>query len=104
MARPKIKRKGIDWKALLMSEEKDLLKSAVQEMVQEILEAEMDETVGARKGERTTSRTGYRSGYYTRGLGELESSNCKFPKIDKADSARKSSNDTNEVRRRWSHL
>jgi hypothetical protein len=33
MARPKIKRKGIDWKALLMSEEKDLLKSAVQEMV-----------------------------------------------------------------------
>jgi putative transposase len=76
MARPKIKRKGIDWKALLMSEEKDLLKSAVQEMVQEILEAEMDETVGARKGERTSNRTGYRSGYYTRGLvtrvGKLE--------------------------------
>jgi len=76
MARPKIKRKGIDWKALLMSEEKDLLKSAVQEMVQEILEAEMDEAVGARKGERTSNRTGYRSGYYTRGLvtrvGKLE--------------------------------
>jgi transposase-like protein len=76
MARPKIKRKGIDWKALFMSEERDLLKSAVQEMVQEILEAEMDETVGARKGERTSNRTGYRSGYYTRGLvtrvGKLE--------------------------------
>jgi len=59
-----------------MSEEKDLLKSAVKEMVQEILEAEMDEAVGARKGERTSNRTGYRSGYYTRGLvtrvGKLE--------------------------------
>ena len=75
MARPKIKRKGIDWKALI-GEEKDLLKAAVQEMVQEVLEAEMDETVGARKGERTSDRTGYRSGYYSRGLvtrvGKLE--------------------------------
>ena len=35
MARPKIKRKGIDWRQL--SEEKDLLKVAVQDMVQEIL-------------------------------------------------------------------
>ena len=61
MARLKIKRKGIDWKALI-GEEKDLLKAAVQEMVQEVLEAEMDETVGARKGERTSDRTGYRSG------------------------------------------
>ena len=76
MARPKIKRKGVDWKALLVSEEKDLLRGAVQEMVQEILESEMDETVGARKGERTGGRTGYRSGYYSRGLvtrvGKLE--------------------------------
>jgi len=75
VARPKIKRKGIDWKALI-GEEKDLLKAAVQEMVQEVLEAEMDETVGARKGERTSDRTGYRSGYYSRGLvtrvGKLE--------------------------------
>ena len=39
MARRKIKRKGIDWEDLL-SEEKDLLKAAVQDMVQEILEAE----------------------------------------------------------------
>ena len=76
MAQPKIKRKGIDWKALLMSEEKDLLKTAVQEMVQEVLEAEMDEALGARKGERTADRMGYRSGYYSRGLitrvGKLE--------------------------------
>jgi putative transposase len=75
MARPKIKRKGIDWKELLVAE-KDLVKTAVQEIVQEILEAEMEEAVGARKGERTTERTGYRSGYYTRGLitrvGKLE--------------------------------
>jgi putative transposase len=75
MARPKIKRKGIDWKELLVAE-KDLVKTAVQEIVQEILEAEMEEAVGARKGERTAERTGYRSGYYTRGLitrvGKLE--------------------------------
>jgi putative transposase len=67
MAQPKIKRKGIDWKGLL-SEEKDLLKAAMQDMVQEILEAEMDEALGARKSERTSARAGYRSGYYTRGL------------------------------------
>ena len=76
MARPKIKRKGIDLKELLMSDEKDLLKSAVQEMVQEILEAEMDDAVGARKGERSSGRMGYRSGYYSRSLvtrvGKLE--------------------------------
>lgn len=75
MARPKIKRKGSDWKELL-GEEKDLLKAAVQEMVQEILEAEMEEALGARKSERTSERTGYRSGYYTRSLvtrvGKLE--------------------------------
>lgn len=76
MARPKIRRNGVDWKALLLSEEKDLLRGAVQTMVQEILESEMDETVGASKGERTSGRTGYRSGYYSRGLvtrvGKLE--------------------------------
>ena len=75
MARPKIKRKGLDWKELL-KEEKDFLKSAIQEVVQEVLEAEMDEAVGARKSERTADRTSYRSGYYSRGLitrvGKLE--------------------------------
>jgi putative transposase len=67
MARPKIKRKGVDWKELV-SADKDLVKSAVQEIVQEILEAEMEEIVGARKSERSAERTGYGSGYYTRGL------------------------------------
>jgi putative transposase len=75
MARPKIKRKGVDWKELL-GEEKDLMKAAIQEMVQEVMEAEMDELLGARKGERTGERSGYRSGYYSRGLvtrvGKLE--------------------------------
>ena len=42
MARPKIKRKGLDWKELL-KEEKDFLKAAIEEVVQEVLEAEMDE-------------------------------------------------------------
>jgi len=75
MARPKIKRKGLDWKELL-SADKDMMKAAVQEIVQEVLEAEMEEIVGARKSERSADRSGYRSGYYTRGLitrvGKLE--------------------------------
>ena len=75
MARPKIKRKGVNWKELL-GEDKDFLKSAIQEVVQEVLESEMDEAVGARKGERTAERVSYRSGYYARGLttrvGKLE--------------------------------
>lgn len=75
MARPKIKRKGLDWKELLGGDQ-DLMKTAVAEIVQEVLEAEMEEIVGARKGERTLERTGYRSGYYTRSLvtrvGKLE--------------------------------
>jgi putative transposase len=75
MARPKIKRKGLDWKELL-KEEKDFLKAAIEEVVQEVLEAEMDEAIGARKSERTPERTSYRSGYYSRGLvtrvGKLE--------------------------------
>ena len=75
MARPKIKRKGLDWKELL-KEEKGFLKTAIEEVVQEVLEAEMDEAIGARKSERTPERTSYRSGYYSRGLvtrvGKLE--------------------------------
>lgn len=75
MARPKIKRKGLDWKELV-KEEKEFLKAAIQDVVQEVLEAEMDEAVGARKSERTADRTSYRSGYYSRGLitrvGKLE--------------------------------
>jgi len=79
MARPKIKRKGADWKELVGGD-RDLIKAAVQDIVQEVLEAEMEEIVGARKGERTAERTGYRSGYYTRSLvtrvGKLE---LRFP-------------------------
>ena len=75
MARPKIKRKGLDWKELL-KEERDFLKAAIEEVVQEVLEAEMEEAIGARKSERTPERTSYRSGYYSRGLvtrvGKLE--------------------------------
>jgi putative transposase len=75
MARPKVKRKGLDWKELV-KEEKDFLKAAIEEVVQEVLEAEMDEAIGARKSERTPERTSYRSGYYSRGLvtrvGKLE--------------------------------
>ena len=75
MARPEIKRKGVDWKGLL-SEDRDLIKSAVKEVVEEILEAEMEQTVAAAKSERTAGRTGYRSGYYRRDLvtrvGKLE--------------------------------
>ena len=67
MARPKIKRKGLDWKELL-GEEKEFFKKVIQEVVQEVLESEMDDTVGARKGERTADRSGYRSGYYSRRL------------------------------------
>ena len=79
MARPKIKRKGLDWKELL-KEEKDFLKAAIEEVVQEVLEAEMEEvsrpTIGARKSERMPERTSYRTPYYSRGLvtrvGKLE--------------------------------
>ena len=35
MARPKIKRKGLDWKELL-KEERDFLKAAIEEVVQEV--------------------------------------------------------------------
>src|SRR5262245_39185955 len=88
MARPKIKRNGIDGKEVLVAE-RDLVKTAMQEIVQEILEAEMEEAVGARNGERTTERKGYRSGDYTRGLitrlGKLE---LQAPQ-DRADSVRK---------------
>ena len=37
---------------LKLTEEKDFLKAALQEVVQEVLEVEMEESVGARKSER----------------------------------------------------
>ena len=60
----------------LVSEDRELLKTLMQEAVQAILDADMTQTVGAGPGERTADRTGYRSGYYSRGLvtriGKLE--------------------------------
>ena len=52
----------------LLTEDRDFLRPAVQELLQEVLEVEMCETVQAGKHERTGARQGYRSGYYTRGL------------------------------------
>ena len=52
----------------IMAEDRDLLKSLIQEALQEVLEAEMDETLQAGKGERTPNRLGYRSGHYSRTL------------------------------------
>lgn len=52
----------------LVGEDKDLLRSMVQELVQQTLEAEMDAALGAEKSERTANRRGYRSGYYERSL------------------------------------
>ena len=101
MARPKIKRKGVNWKELL-GEEKDLMKAAVQEIVEEVLEAEMDELIGARKGERTSEQTGYRTGYYSRGLvtrvGKLE---LRDRRTEQVDSAPRCSSCTSAARRRW---
>ena len=101
MARPKIKRKGVDWKAL-MSEEQDFFKSAIRTAVQEFLEAEMDETIGAGKSERTTERTGYRSGYTAGGWSPGWASwSCGFRKTGQADSTRRFSSATNAARRHW---
>ena len=60
----------------LVRDDRELLKTLMQESLQAVLDAEMTETVGAGPGERTVDRTGYRSGYYSRGLvtriGKLE--------------------------------
>jgi putative transposase len=52
----------------LLSEDRDLLKTIVEETLQQVLEAEMDEALQASKGERTAGRLGYRAGYYSRML------------------------------------
>jgi putative transposase len=56
-----------DLKAML-AEDRDLLKTIVEETLQQVLEAEMDEALQASKGERTAGRLGYRAGYYSRML------------------------------------
>ena len=52
----------------MLAEDRDLLKTIVEETLQQVLEAEMDEALQASKGERTAGRLGYRAGYYTRML------------------------------------
>jgi putative transposase len=54
--------------ARILAEDRDVLKSIVNEALQQTLEAEMDEALGAEKSERTPNRMGYRSGYYGRTL------------------------------------
>ena len=53
-------------KALI--EDRDLLKTIVEETLQQVLEGEMEEALQAGKSERTETRLGYRAGYYTRTL------------------------------------
>ncbi len=64
-----------DLKAVL-SEDRDLMKSLMQEALPEVLEAEMTELLGAGPHEREAGRQGYRAGHYERGLvtriGKLE--------------------------------
>jgi putative transposase len=50
----------------LLAEDRDLLKTIVEETLQQALEAEMAEALQASKSERTSSRLGYRAGYYNR--------------------------------------
>ena len=52
----------------MLAEERDLLKTIIEETVQQVLEAEMDEALQAGKSERNADRLGYRSGYYDRML------------------------------------
>jgi putative transposase len=52
----------------LLSEERDLLQTIIEQTVQQVLEAEMDEALQAGKSERSEHRMGYRSGYYSRTL------------------------------------
>ena len=52
----------------LLAEDRDLLKSLIQEALQQVLEAEMEDALQAEKGERTPNRLGYRSGHYSRTL------------------------------------
>jgi putative transposase len=52
----------------MLTEQKDLLKTIIEQTVQQVLEVEMDEALQAGKSERTEQRLGYRSGYYGRML------------------------------------
>jgi hypothetical protein len=60
----------------LVAEDRDFLKSLMQEAVQTILAVELTGFLGAEPSERTESRKGYRAGFYPRSLvtriGKLE--------------------------------
>ncbi len=51
-----------------LTEDRDLLKTIVEERLQQVLEGEMEEALQAGKSERTETRLGYRAGYYNRTL------------------------------------
>jgi putative transposase len=51
-----------------LAEDRDLLKTIVEETLQQVLEAEMDEVLQAGKSERTAGRLGYGAGYHNRML------------------------------------
>jgi len=51
-----------------LSEDRDLLKTIVEETLQQVLEGEMAGALQAGKSERTETRLGYRAGYYNRTL------------------------------------
>lgn len=51
-----------------ISEDRDLLKTIIEETLQQVLEGEMEEALQAGKSERTETRLGYRAGYYNRTL------------------------------------
>ena len=61
---------------VLVTEDRDWMKSLMKEALQEVLEAEMTEHLGAGPHERQEGRQGYRAGHYERGLvtrmGKLE--------------------------------
>jgi hypothetical protein len=48
----------------VLAEDRDLLKTIVEETLQKVLEAEMDKTLQASKSEHTISRLRYRAAYY----------------------------------------
>jgi len=67
MAKQEATPAGVDWKAVLTSDE-DGFRALLGTVVQEVLEAEMTDALQAEKSERTPHRVAYRSGYYDRKL------------------------------------
>jgi transposase-like protein len=87
-----------------LSEDRDLLKTILEETLQQVLEGEMEEALQAGKSERTETRLGYRAGYYNRTLvtrvGKVE---LRVPQNREGrfrTFERRCSNATNAVRRR----